>query len=73
MKKKAMAISAEGRLTACIVGALPFLLLAYLLIFNSDFIMNSVDDPMFWPLMIGALLNWCLGIFMISRLVNIKV
>jgi tight adherence protein B len=73
MKKKAFAVSAEGRLTAVIVGALPFLLLAYLLVFNRDFIMGSVDDPMFWPLMIGAFANWAVGMFMIAKLVNIKV
>jgi tight adherence protein B len=73
MKKKAFAVSAEGRLTAVIVGALPFLLLAYLLVFNPDFIMGSVDDPMFWPLMIGAFLNWGVGMVMIAKLVNIKV
>jgi tight adherence protein B len=73
MKKKAMAVSAEGRLTACIVGALPWLLLAYLLAFNRDFILNTVDDKMFWPLMGGGFLNWCFGIFLITKLVNIKV
>ena len=73
MKKKAAAVSAEGKLTALIVGALPFLLLAYLLAFNPAFIMNALPDPMFWPLMGGAFLNWAFGIFLIAKLVNIKV
>ena len=73
MKKKAWAVSAEGRLTLLIVGALPYLLGAYLFFTNPDFFLGSADHPSFWPLMIGAWVLWLLGVIWIWRMVNIKV
>jgi tight adherence protein B len=73
LKKKALAVSAEGRLTAVIVGALPYLLLGFLLATNPDFILGSIDEPLFWPLMVGAWCLWLFGMVVIWRMVNIKV
>lgn len=73
MKKKALAVSAEGRLTAIIVGSLPYVLGAMLLLISPDFILQSVDDPKFWPSMFGAWLLWLTGIIIIWRMVNIRV
>ena len=73
LKKKAFAISAEGRLTAIMVGSLPYIVLAMLLLINPGFILGAVDDPLFWPLMSGAWGLWLVGIIMIWRMVNIKV
>lgn len=73
MRKKAYAVSAEGRLTAVIVGSLPYLLLAFLLLTNPTFITDVMDNPAFWPLMIGAWVLWLIGIVWIWRMVNIKV
>lgn len=73
MRKKAWAVSAEGRLTCLIVGALPYLLLAYFLLTNPSFILDVVDHPMFWPFMGGAWVLWLIGIIWIWRMVNFKV
>lgn len=73
MRKKAWAMSAEGRLTCVIVGALPYLLFGFLMMTNPAFILDVVDDPMFWPLMGGAWFLWLIGILWIWRMVNIKV
>jgi len=73
LKKKAFAVSAEGRLTAVIVGSLPYFLLGFLLATNPDFILGSVEEPLFWPLMTGAWCLWLLGMIIIWRMVNIKV
>ena len=73
LKKKAYAVSAEGRLTAVMVGALPYVLMAFLLLTNASFILDVVDDPNFWPLMGGAWVLWLVGMIMIWRMVNIKV
>lgn len=73
LKKKALAVSAEGRLTAVIVGSLPYCLLGFLLASNPDFILGSIEEPLFWPLMIGAWILWFFGMIIIWRMVNIKV
>lgn len=73
LKKKAFAVSAEGRLTALIVGSLPYFLLGFLLATNPGFILGSVEEPLFWPLMTGAWCLWLVGMIIIWRMVNIKV
>ncbi len=71
--KKAFAMSAEGRLTALLVGSMPYMLLAFFMLSNPSFILDQVENPMFWPLMGGAWVMWLIGIIMIWRMVNIKV
>jgi tight adherence protein B len=73
MKKKAWAVSAEGRLTLMIVGTLPYLLLAWMLLTNPSFILNVLDHPLFWPMMGSAWVLWLIGVLWIWRMVNIKV
>lgn len=73
LKKKAIAVSSEGRLTAIMVGSLPYLVLALLLMVNPGFILGTIDHPLFWPLMTGAWVLWLTGIIMIWKMVNIKV
>jgi tight adherence protein B len=73
LEKKAFAVSAEGRLTAVIVGSMPYLLLIFFLLTNPGFILDQVENPMFWPLMMGAWVMWLIGMIMIWRMVNIKV
>ena len=73
MRKKAFAVSAEGRLTCLIVGSLPYVLMIFLLLTNPSFILDVVDHPMFYPLMGGAWVLWLVGIIWIWRMVNIKV
>lgn len=73
MRKKAYAVSAEGRLTCLIVGSLPYVLLGFLLLTNPTFITDVMDHPMFWTFMGGAFFLWLVGIIWIWRMVNIKV
>lgn len=73
MRKKAWAISSEGRMTLMIVGSLPYLLLAYFLMTNPPFILDAVDHELFWPLMGGAQALWVVGVIWIWKMVNIKV
>ena len=73
LKKKAIAVSAEGRLTAIIVGALPYVLGFFLFLTNPDLILGVWDHPLFFPIMSGAWVLWLVGIIVIWRMVNIKV
>ncbi len=73
LKKKAFAMSAEGRLTAVIVGSLPYIMLAYFLGTNPSFILDQIENPMFWLMMGGAWVMWLIGMITIWRMVNIKV
>lgn len=72
MRKKIVAISAEGRITCFVVGGLPFLLVLAIMGLNPAFFMEVVDDKLFWPMIGGGFVLWVLGISWIWRMVNFK-
>lgn len=72
MKKKIVAISAEGRITCFVVGGLPFALVLVILAVNPPFYGDVVGDVMFWPMIGGGFVLWVLGITWIWRMVNFK-
>ncbi|MEK7266528.1 MAG: type II secretion system F family protein [Pseudomonadota bacterium] len=72
MRKKIVAISAEGRITCFDVGGLPFLLVLAIMALNPLFFTEVVDDVMFWPMIGGGFVLWVLGITWIWRMVNFK-
>lgn len=73
MRRKAHALSAEGRLTAFLVGSLPFLVMGAISLLSPDFYSGGAEDPMFYPIMALGFIMWALGIFIIWRMVNLKV
>lgn len=70
---KVRALSSEGRMTGWILGVLPIVLFVMLFIMNPPFYLGVALDPIFYigfPLLIG----WYLfGIYMIRRLIDLKV
>lgn len=72
MRKKIVAISAEGRITCFVVGGLPFLLVLAIMALNPGFFLDVIDDKMFWPMIGGGFVLWILGISWIWRMVNFK-
>jgi tight adherence protein B len=72
MRKKIVAISAEGRMTCFVVGGLPFLLVMAIMALNPSFYTEVIDDVMFWPMIGGGFVLWVLGITWIWRMVSFK-
>ncbi len=72
MRKKIVAMSAEGRITCFVVGGLPFALVLAILALNRSFYGDVVDDVAFWPMIGGGFVLWILGITWIWRMVNFK-
>ncbi len=72
MRKKIVAISAEGRITCFVVGGLPFLLVLAIMGLNPAFFLDVIDDKLFWPMIGGGFVLWVLGISWIWRMVNFK-
>ncbi len=70
---KFKALSAEGKYSAWVLSLLPFIMFFILYIINRDYILILVSDP--WGKKITALaLVWlCLGIFIMRRMIKIKV
>ncbi len=73
LRKKALALSAEGRMTAFLVGGLPFVVIAAIVSRNAEYYTDVFDEPSFWPMMALAFILWAAGITSIWRMTNIKV
>ncbi|HEU5035944.1 MAG TPA: type II secretion system F family protein [Nocardioides sp.] len=73
VRRQVAALSAEGRLSAWVLGCLPVLFLLYLLLVNRDYVMPLFTDPRGLVLIgFGAL--WLgVGVFWMSRLVRVEV
>lgn len=66
-------LSAEGRISAWILSVMPFLLAFFLYIINPEFISALWKDPMGQAMLGVSLGLMLLGVFWMSRLVQIKV
>jgi tight adherence protein B len=73
MFKKIRALSSEGRLSAIVLSFLPFAVGAIIFTGNPGFYLNVIDDPLFLPMMGGALGLMLVGIFIMYRMVNFRV
>lgn len=73
MFKKIKALSSEGRLSAVVLSFLPFAVGALIFTGNPDFYLRVKDDPLFLPMMGGALGLMLAGIYIMYRMVNFRV
>ena len=73
LRRQVRSLSAEGRLSAYILIALPIGMIVYLLALRRDYIMPMFETG-FGLLMLGAaVVLLCLGWFMMSRIVKVEV
>lgn len=73
VRRQVAALSAEGRLSAWVLGCLPAAFLLYLLVANRDYVMPLFTDPRGIVLLAGGVLWLVVGIFWMSRLVKVEV
>lgn len=73
MMMKVRALSSEGRMSAIMLTVLPIFAFVMLFILNPGFYLDVADDPWFIPgfaMLIGL---YVLGVFIIRRMVDLKV
>jgi tight adherence protein B len=70
---KVRSLSGEGRISALVLCSLPIVVGGMIFASNPDYYTKVVDDPLFLPMLSGAIGNLLLGIFMIYRMVNFRV
>jgi tight adherence protein B len=73
MRRQVAALSAEGRLSAGVLGALPPLFLLYLVAVQRDYVSPLFTDPRGLVMLIGGALWLGVGIFWMSKLVKVEV
>ncbi|WP_309623931.1 type II secretion system F family protein [Novosphingobium sp.] len=70
---KVRALSSEGRMSGWMLSALPVFTILVLFTFNPSFYLEVAGDPIFVYGFTGLLLNYALGVFMIRRMIDLKV
>ncbi|MCM2342594.1 type II secretion system F family protein [Rhodoferax sp.] len=70
---KVRVLSAEGRLSAWILGGLPFCVAGAIQILNPKYLSVLFTDEMGFKLVIGALVLMVIGIFAMWRIIDIRV
>ncbi len=70
---KISSVSAEGRFSARLVSALPFLVGGAVMFMNPSYFMDVSADPLFVPLFVAAFVWMMIGNFIMWRMVNFRV
>jgi tight adherence protein B len=73
MADKVRAMSSEARMTAMIIGALPFLLTGVIWLLNPHYIELLFTDPMGKKMTVGGLLWMALGVFVMKKMISFRV
>jgi tight adherence protein B len=73
LRRQVASLSAEGRMSAMVLSALPPGFLLYLLVANRDYVMPLFTDIRGLAMLIGATLWLLVGVFWMSKLVKVEV
>ena len=73
LRRQVASLSAEGRISAMVLSALPPMFLLYLLIAKRDYVMPLFTDVRGLAMLIGATVWLLVGIFWMSKLVKVEV
>jgi tight adherence protein B len=73
LRRQAQVLSAEGRISAWIVGALPVVFTCYMLIVRPSYLRPLVSDQLGWMMLFGSTVLFLVGVFWLIRTVRLKV
>lgn len=73
MRLKIKAMSSEGRASAMIIGALPFIMFAIIMSMNPDYGSVLYTDPRAQIASVGSLIWMGIGMFMISKMISFEI
>jgi tight adherence protein B len=73
LRGKIRSLTAEGRLSAVILGALPFLMAGVLFIIQPKYIKTLFTDPIGQKMLIFGLVAMTLGIISMKKIIRIKI
>ncbi|MFA5890061.1 MAG: VWA domain-containing protein [Actinomycetota bacterium] len=73
VRRQISVLSAEGKLSAYILGTLPFGIAGYIAVVNPSFLATMTDEPMGRAMIGGALVMLGLGIVWMRKIIRIEV
>lgn len=73
LRRQVKTLSAEGRLSGYILGALPVFLIGFILLFRPEYILPLFTQPIGWVILAVGLVLWIIGMIWMRNLVNMEV
>ncbi len=73
LRRQVQTLSAEGRLSAYVLGGLPPVFLFYLYLTQRDYVLPLFTEPMGWMMLGGMVVLLGVGSFWMSRMVKVEV
>ncbi len=73
LRRQVRTLSAEGRMSGWILGALPILLLVYMFVVRPEYISPMFGEPIGWVLAAIGVVSYVIGIFWMRNLVRMEV
>ncbi len=73
LRRQVRTLSAEGRLSGWILGALPLLLLLYMFVVRPEYITPMFEQPIGWVIVGSGIVAYIAGIFWMRNLVRMEV
>jgi tight adherence protein B len=73
LRRQVKALSAEGKMSAYILGALPVGMFGYMLMVNRTYVTPLFTTPLGWLMLISAMVLMAVGAFWMSRVVKVEV
>ena len=73
LRREMKALTAEGRISAIVLGAMPFLLFAFLFTTNRDYLEPLFERTPGIIAMVGAVVLLLAGILWLTRIVKIEI
>ncbi len=73
LRRQVKTLSAEGRLSGWILGALPLLLLVYMFVVRPEYITPLFTQPIGWVILGAGVVSYVIGIIWMRNLVNMEV
>jgi tight adherence protein B len=73
LRRHVRVLSAEGRLSAIILGALPILFACYLFVVRREYLMKLFTDPLGVAMVIAGSVIFVVSILVMVKLVKVEV
>lgn len=73
MRRKVLAISSEGRISAILLSLLPFVIFAGTSLTAPDYYASVQEDPLFWPMAFAVILLVGINFFALRKVANFRV
>ncbi len=73
LRRQVKTLSAEGKLSAWILGLLPILLIGYMILVRPEYILPLLTQPIGWVILGAGLIAYIFGIVWMRNLINMEV